>query len=67
MKTIKIEHVCDNKVSVFNTEQEFINFTKTIIDENFDTDNFIVRNVQECKNYINNFCDNLKIRIDMNI
>jgi len=63
MNTIKVKHLLsDNeKISNFNTEKEFVDFTTVIIDENDDSNEFSVNTIKDCEDYINTYCENLEI------
>lgn len=57
----KIFHNIDGeKTSVFNSDSEFINFVRRVAEENEDGDTPI-NNVEEAKNYINVYCENLDL------
>lgn len=62
MKNIEVKHLLseDLKISSFNTEKEFIDFTNTIINENGDSNEFSPITTEDCKDYINEYCDNLE-------
>ena len=54
----KITHNIDNqKVTICNTDEEFIDFVKRISVENEDDLSFI--NIKEAIDYIKNYCSNL--------
>lgn len=58
----KIDHLLSepHKVSKFNNDKDFIDFTNLIANENDDSE-FILDTVDKCINYINVYCDNLKL------
>jgi len=59
----EIMHLLDDneKISNFSTETELIAFTKVILEENGDSENFICHNANDCLSYIENYCGNLQI------
>lgn len=49
------------KTSVFNTEQEFVDFANRILIENNDNQHFAIHTALDAKDYIKEFCDNLQL------
>jgi hypothetical protein len=61
-KSIKHLLSADEKISHFNTDEEFIQFVKKIILENGDEGKFgETENIEELEFYILYFCDNLEL------
>ena len=61
---MKIKHLLseDEKISAFNNEADFIKFVKLIAKENYDDDGFFIFDtVEQCKDYIKTYCDNLEL------
>ena len=57
----KVFHNIDaEKTSIFNSDLEFITFVKNISVENEDG-NLLISNIDEAKDYINNYCPNLNL------
>ena len=60
----KIKHIMDDeKVSEFKTDSEFIHFVRKVAVENEDEELSIL-SVGEAKDYLENYCDNLKLMTD---
>lgn len=59
----KIKHLLDEngKITNLDSQKEFIKFVKLIRDENNDTKEFNLNTVKDCRDYINDYCDNLKL------
>ena len=59
----KIQHLLDEneKITTLNSDEEFVNFANLICRENEDDNFFAIHNAQDCKDYINEYCDNLKL------
>jgi hypothetical protein len=51
----------EDKIVFEGNGKEFINFMLLILEENLDSNNFTIENIQHCIYYINTFCDNLEI------
>ena len=59
---MKIKHLLSDplKISLFETDEQFITFVKEIALENDDTDTVILTK-EDAINYINEFCEELVI------
>ncbi len=50
----------EDKIVFEGNEKQFIDFMFLILEENEDVNNFTIENIQDCIDYINDFCDNLE-------
>ena len=64
---IQIEHF-ETGIKTFENNVDFLNFTQTIFIENEDWTNMSPPSTfDECKAYINEYCDNLMVNLSVNI
>jgi len=56
-----IHHLEDGKISEFKTDQEFYRFVHKIMTENGDDFGFLYAKGIDAIDYIDNYCDNLKL------
>lgn len=59
----KVQHLLDEneKITTLNSEMELIGFTFLIMSENEDLTKFVIQSKQDCIDYLNEFCPNLKL------
>ena len=59
----KIQHLLDEneKITKLNSEMELIGFTFLIMSENEDLNEFTILSKQDCLDYLNEFCPDLKL------
>ena len=59
----KVQHLLDEneKITTLNSEMELIGFTFLIISENDDLSEVMIQSKQDCIDYLNEFCPNLKL------
>ena len=57
----KVAHLLGEKTSVFNTDEEFVEFANLICKENEDDNWFAIHNAVDAKDYIKQNCSNLKL------
>ena len=61
--SFKIDHLLSesHKVTICNTDAELIEFVQKICVENEDTEHFAIHTAEDAVDYIELYCDNLKI------
>jgi hypothetical protein len=65
MNTYRILHNIDTeKTTILNNDNEFVEFTQKVREENGDKDIITINTVSDSIYYINNYCENLILSIN---
>ena len=60
-KVYIVNNNVEDKIIFKGYDKEFIDFMSIILKENLDSDNFTIKNTEDCIEYINEFCGNLEV------